>query len=87
MRKTNESESWEHYNKRLRQHERTRLKAKKEWGLREWENLKIKAVKCGKPQCRCCPHGFYAYVRRKENNNQWIEIYLGKCFKNGLPRA
>lgn len=44
-------------------------------------NIKIKAVGCGKVNCKTCPHAYYAYHR-----NRWGEKYLGVCDKDGNPR-
>jgi hypothetical protein len=56
------------------------------WGLPEWRgHVRIKAVNCGKKNCKMCPHGYYLYFRE----GRWRkakEQYIGKCDKNGMPR-
>lgn len=39
--------------------------------------LKVKAVKCGKPQCKKCPHEWFVYAQWKEKGKV-KEKYLGK---------
>ncbi|MFA5359238.1 MAG: hypothetical protein WC310_05505 [Patescibacteria group bacterium] len=44
-------------------------------------HIKIKSVYCKKPECKSCPHSFYAYYV-----SYWGEKYLGVCDKDGYPR-
>ena len=48
-----------------------RLKA---WGKEEG-NIKIKAVKCGKINCRKCPHTYYAYHRKLFKKEKYLYRY------------
>jgi len=32
--------------------------------FRGWA-IRVRAVKCGKPNCRKCPHRYYAYAERR----------------------
>lgn len=48
----------------------------------EGGHIKIRPVRCGKGNCRACPHQFYAY-----HVNRWGEKYLGVCDEQGRPRV
>lgn len=57
----------------------------KKWNLRRGNgHIKVKAVRCGKLNCRACPHAYYAYLiyyflgKRQDK-------YLGKCDRYGRP--
>lgn len=58
---------------------------KKIWKLEEEEIPRVKKISCGKPNCTKCPHGYYLYARSKKNR-KYIDRYVGKCSKIGLPR-
>jgi len=38
--------------------------------------IRVRAVKCGKPNCRRCPHRFYAYAEKREKGKLETQ-YLG----------
>jgi len=61
-------------------------KIREVWGLPMWRgHVRIKAVNCGKKNCKMCPHAYYLYFR-KGSYNHVKEQYIGKCDKNGMPR-
>lgn len=63
-----------------------REKIRKAWGLPMRNgSIRIRAVNCGKPNCKSCPHSYYLYFR-EEKNYKIKERYLGKCDKEGMPR-
>lgn len=39
--------------------------------------LKLRKIRCGKPECKKCPHGVYVYAQWKEKGKV-KEKYLGK---------
>ncbi len=43
--------------------------------FRGW-TIRVRAVKCGKPNCKRCPHKFYAYAERREKGRLKTR-YLG----------
>jgi len=56
------------------------------WGLPEHRgHIRIKAVNCGKPNCKMCPHAYYLYFR-EGSGYRAKEEYVGKCGKEGFPR-
>lgn len=55
------------------------------WGLQEnFGHVRVAFKKCGKPHCKKCPHGPYAYYRPYHYPNE-PELYLGKCKLSGEP--
>lgn len=58
------------------------------WGMSRYEDgsVKIKKVRCGKANCRACPHSFYAV---HVTGTKWHrkEKYLGACDPDGRPRT
>jgi hypothetical protein len=47
--------------------------------------VKIRPVRCRKPQCRACPHAFYAYHIAGTGAAR-TEKYLGTATAEGKPR-
>jgi len=47
--------------------------------------VKVRPVRCRKPQCRTCPHAFYAYYITGTGHAR-AEKYLGTCDVKGYPR-
>jgi len=43
--------------------------------FRGW-TIRVRAVKCGKPSCKKCPHKFYAYAEKREKGKLKTR-YLG----------
>jgi len=39
--------------------------------------IRFKKVKCGKPACKQCPHGMYAYAQYRRGQTM-TEKYIGK---------
>ncbi|MFA5080870.1 MAG: hypothetical protein WC472_04605 [Candidatus Paceibacterota bacterium] len=61
-------------------------KIREAWNLPRWRgHIRIKAVNCGKPNCKMCPHAYYLYFREGEYCRA-KEQYIGKCDKKGMPR-
>lgn len=57
----------------------------KKWGIKNcFGHIRIKAVRCGKPNCRKCPHEFYAY-HISTLLGATTSKYLGKCDSLGRP--
>ena len=68
------------------------MKNKETQNIREaWDlptrygHVRIKAVRCNKPNCSACPHAYYLYFREGEFGYA-KEKYVGKCDKRGMPR-
>lgn len=45
-------------------------------GDSHWGSIRIKEVRCGKKNCRACPHKIYAYARYRVGKKV-TEKYLG----------
>jgi len=43
--------------------------------FRGW-TIRVRAVRCGKPSCKKCPHKFYAYAEKREKGKLKTR-YLG----------
>ena len=43
--------------------------------IRGW-TIRVRAVRCGKPSCKKCPHKFYAYAEKREKGKLKTR-YLG----------
>jgi hypothetical protein len=60
-------------------------RARKLWGLADDETLVVRLIRCGKANCRACPHGYYAYAMSGLGKKRKGR-YLGACNQKAEPR-